>query len=70
MKLKLTWQEIKKQYAGRWVLLVNYDWDDSAPYPSAGVVNVSASTREEFNEKTSQSSAANAARVFVSIGKS
>ncbi len=65
MPEKLTWNEIKQKYDGEWVQLVDYDWDDSEPYPSAGVVSVHAPTRKQFDQLSKESSAYDAARVYV-----
>jgi hypothetical protein len=65
MTEKLTWAEIKQRYDGQWVQLVDYDWDDSEPYPSSGIVTVHAPTRKEFDQLTKQSSDYDAARLYV-----
>jgi len=62
---KLRWEEISKQFDGEWVLLVDYDWDDTQPYPSAGIVECHAPGRKEFNRLAKASQSIDAARVFV-----
>ena len=65
MEEKLAWHEIEKFYDQQWVQLVEYEWEDGRPYPSSGVVRIHAPTRKEFNRLVLQSSAVDAARVFV-----
>jgi len=65
MNEKLTWEQIKEKYNQQWVQLVDYDWNDTEPYPAAGIVTVHAPTRKEFNNLTKQQPARDAARVFV-----
>ena len=62
---KLTWDQIRKKYDGQWVHLIDYDWDDGAPYPTAGVVHIHAKTRKEFNQLIMSSERISGARIYV-----
>jgi hypothetical protein len=62
---KLTWDQIRKDYDGQWVHLIDYDWEDGQPYPSAGVVNVHAKTRKDFNAAIKASNRQPGARIYV-----
>lgn len=44
----LTWEEIKEQFDGEWVELVDCDWPEGEPYPRSAVVRVHASDKKEF----------------------
>jgi len=50
MTKKLTWEEIKKQYDGEWVELIDYDWDDTESDPQAGVVRFHSKDKKEFHK--------------------
>ena len=65
MSQKLTWEEIKKQYDQEWVELIDYDWPDEDPDPTAGVVRIHAKTREEFDRLTDIDPPVDSAIVFV-----
>ena len=62
---KLTWDEICKQYDKEWVHLIDFDWRDSEPYPSSGVVRIHASDRKEFDNKMLSSEPISGARLYV-----
>jgi hypothetical protein len=65
MAEKLTWEQIKELYNEEWVELVEYDWPDESPDPTAGVVRVHAKTREEFDRLTDINPPWDAAIVYV-----
>ena len=46
--IKLTWDQIAKQFDQQWVELVDYDWPEGIPYPVAGVVRAHAKERKAF----------------------
>lgn len=48
---RLSWAEIKQQYDGQWVELVDFDWAETEPDPQAGVVRFHAKDRKEFHRK-------------------
>ncbi len=62
---KLSWEQICKEYNGEWVHLVDYEWEDSSPYPRSGVVNIHATTRKEFDQLMLQAMPISGARVYV-----
>ncbi|ETW97115.1 MAG: hypothetical protein ETSY1_23850 [Candidatus Entotheonella factor] len=49
MNQKLNWEEIKKRFDQEWVELIDYEWEETKPYPSGGVVRVHAKDRKEFD---------------------
>ncbi len=65
MEKKLTWQEIKERFDQEWVQLIDYDWPEGEPFPSAGVVQFHASDRKEFDTLSRQNPVDDAACVFV-----
>ena len=67
MEIKLTWQEIEKQYAQEWVELVDYDWPEGTPYPRAGVVRVHDADRQRFHALVKAQPPAGSALVFAGI---
>lgn len=50
MREKLTWDEIKNQFGGEWVELVDFEWDETEPDPRSGVVRVHSKDRKEFHK--------------------
>ena len=62
---KLTWDEIQIKYGGEWVELTDYDWDDSEPCPSSGVVRVHAVDKNEFYQIASENPPEDGAIIFV-----
>ena len=40
MSNKKSWEEIKSAYPDEWVELVDFEWNDSEPYPRSGIVRV------------------------------
>lgn len=62
---KLTWEEIRKEYDGQWVHLIDYDWTDGQPYPSGGVVRIHARDRRDFDDQMLSSEPISGARLFV-----
>ena len=48
MDNKLSWEEIKKRYRDEWVQLVDYEWEETEPYPRSGVVRVHHKDKKEF----------------------
>lgn len=66
MNKKLTWDEIKQQYDGQWVELIDFDWDEAEPDPQAGVVRCHSKDRKEFHRLILQDPVpAEAALVYV-----
>lgn len=65
MANKLTWQQIKQQYDGEWVELIDFEWDMTEPDPSSGVVRVHAKDRKEFHRLAMQDPPAESAVVYV-----
>lgn len=65
MPEKLNWEEIQKRFDQEWVELIDYEWDDTKPYPSGGVVRVHASNRKEFDRLILQDPPEDSAFVFV-----
>jgi len=61
----LSWDQIKLRYDKQWVHLVNFDWDEGMPYPTAGIVHVHADSRKEFNKLILESDPVSGARIFV-----
>ncbi|MCC6220261.1 MAG: hypothetical protein IT291_03360 [Deltaproteobacteria bacterium] len=62
---KLTWDEIRKEYDGQWVHLIDYDWEEGTPYPSAGVVHLHADTRKAFDQLMISNDPIPGARLYV-----
>lgn len=62
---KLSWENIQKQYDREWVQLINYDWLEENPLPSAGVVRVHAKTRQEFDRLIAEEPQPDSAILFV-----
>jgi hypothetical protein len=62
---KLSWEDIRKEYDGQWVHLIDYDWNEGTPYPNSGVVHIHAKTRKEFNELIKNSDRIPGARIYV-----
>lgn len=62
---KLSWDEIRKEYDQEWVHLIDYDWDESDPYPKSGVVHLHAKTRKEFDKLMITSDPIAGARIYV-----
>ncbi len=65
MKEKLNWDDIKKQYAGEWIELIDYDWPDGIPWPRSGVVRVHAPTRQAFYRLANNDPPQDSAILFV-----
>ena len=62
---KLSWSEIKERYDQQWVHLVDYEWEEGEPYPTAGVVHLHARTRKEFDRVMLSSEPISGARIYV-----
>lgn len=45
---KLSWDEIKRRYPDEHVELIDYEWDETEPYPVAGVVRTHSKDHKEF----------------------
>jgi hypothetical protein len=67
MAERLSWEEIQQRYNGEWVELIDYDWLDERPYPSAGAVRVHARKRSEFDKLAAVDPPLDSA--FVYVGK-
>lgn len=65
MNQKLNWEEIKKRFDQEWVELIDYEWEETKPYPSGGVVRVHAKDRKEFDRLIWQDPPDDSAFVFV-----
>ncbi len=65
MHEKLNWEEIQKRFDQEWVELVDYEWEDTKPYPSGGVVRVHSNNRKEFDRLILQDPPEDSAFVFV-----
>lgn len=65
---KLSWDEIVRQYNQEWVELIDYDWPDTAAYPTSGIVRVHAKTRFEFDNLADIDPPFNSAYIFVGQG--
>jgi hypothetical protein len=65
MAEKLMWQEIEAQYDQNWVELIDYKWNDSEPYPRAGIVRSHAPTRKELSEQVRADPVDDSAVLFV-----
>jgi len=50
MNQKLSWDQIKQTYRDEWVELVDFDWDETDPYPSSGVVNAHHKDKKELRK--------------------
>lgn len=48
MSKRLTWKQIKQEFRGQWVELVECDWDWGQPCPRAAVVRHSAANRSDL----------------------
>lgn len=62
---KISWDEIKRNYSGEWVELINYEWEEGQPYPSAGEIRVHAPNRKEFYQQANQNRPLDSAILFV-----
>jgi hypothetical protein len=62
---KLSWDQISKAYDSEWVELIDYQWDESSPYPSSGVVRVHSKNRGEFEKLASEESPLDSAYIFI-----
>ena len=62
---KLSWDEIRRLYDQEWVHLIDFDWEDGTPYPTAGVIHLHAKTRKEFDNLMITSAPIAGARIFV-----
>ena len=62
---RLTWDQICKNYDKEWVHLIDYDWDDSEPYPKSGIVHLHAKTRKDFDDLMLATAHISGARIFV-----
>ena len=49
MSERLTWDEIKKRYKDEWVELIEFEWDETRPYPESGVVGIHSTNRRGFD---------------------
>jgi hypothetical protein len=65
MAQKLTWEEIKQQYDGEWVELVDCDWDDSEQDPRSGIVRVHSKDKKEFRKLILQDRPKSSALLYV-----
>ena len=65
MKGKLTWKEIVELFPDEWVELIDYEWDETEPDPTAGVVRVHSKNRREFEDLIRQSPPQDSALLFV-----
>jgi len=65
MTLKLSWNEITERYAGEWVELVDYAWDETEADPTAGVVRAHSKDRKEFDVLICRDSPLDSALLFV-----
>jgi len=64
MKYRLTWNQIKDNFAGLWVELVDFEWDWSRSYPKhAKVKNFAGSRMELLNSVSGDDS------VILFVGK-
>lgn len=48
MNKKVSWEEIQKNYCGRWVELTDYTWDWSNAKPCSAVVRNSSASRNKL----------------------
>ena len=65
MNERLSWSEIRNRYDGEWIELVDFDWDDSEPDPTAGVIRVHSKDRKEFDKLISQGREKESAILYV-----
>ncbi len=65
MEEKLTWDQITDRYRDEWVELVNYDWDETEPYPASGVVRCHSSSRKGLSVLMKEDSIKHSAIVFT-----
>lgn len=65
MEQKLSWEQIAQQYKGQWVELVDYEWQDGEPYPTAGAVRVHDADRKQFYRQANQNRPLDSAILFV-----
>ena len=65
MNKKLSWDEIKKEYDGEWVELIDFEWDETEPDPKAGVVRFHSKDRKEFHKLILDRPECEAAIVYV-----
>ena len=65
MNERLTWAEIEKLYRHEHVELVDYDWPEDEINPRSGVVSAHAKTLKELAALTKDSSANDAAVLFI-----
>jgi len=45
---KQSWDQIEKAFCNQWIELVDYDWQEGKPFPTAGTVRVHSSSRQDF----------------------
>lgn len=62
---KLSWDQIKARYNRQWVHLVDFDWEEGMPYPTAGAVHLHANSRKEFNKLIMENDPVSGARIYV-----
>ena len=56
MNKKLPWREIKRNFSGQWVELVDYKWDWSESHPRSAKVINSSSNRAKLLQSGSKDS--------------
>ena len=53
MKYRLTWNQIKENFAGLWVELVDFEWQWESGFPKHAKVQNFAGSRRELLDKVS-----------------
>lgn len=65
MKEKIPWTEIEALYDQQWVELIDFDWEETEPFPTAGRVRVHSRDRREFNQLIKRDMPIDSAILFV-----
>lgn len=65
MTEKLNWKQIEALFNQQWVELVDFDWEETEPYPTAGRVRVHSSDRKEFDQLIKRDQSIDSAILFV-----
>lgn len=65
MAQKMNWDEIKKKFNEEWVLLEDYDWEETEIDPRAGIVRVHSKDSREFHRLILNNSVVDSAIVYV-----
>ena len=65
MAQKFTWEQIKKDFNGEWIQLVDYEWDRGEADPQAGVVRIHSTDKKEFHRLLKANPVSESAILYV-----